>query len=33
MEEWRQQLKNIVNGFAKLHNIPVKDLETIRLED
>lgn len=33
MEEWRQQLKNIVNGFAKLHNIPVIGSETKRLED
>ena len=33
MKEWRQQLKNIVNDFARLHNIPVIGSETKRLED
>jgi hexosaminidase len=33
IEKWRQNLKRIINDFAKLYNIPVKDLETIRLED
>ncbi len=33
MEEWREQLKDIVNGFAKRHNIPVIGSETKRLED
>ena len=33
MEEWRLQLKNIVNDFARIHNIPVIGSETRRLED
>jgi hypothetical protein len=33
MKEWRQELKNIVNDFARLHNIPVIGSETERLED
>jgi len=33
MKKWRQELKNIVNDFARLHNIPVLGSETERLED
>ena len=33
IEEWRQQLKSVINDFARLHNIPVKGLEAKRLED
>jgi hypothetical protein len=33
IEEWREQLKDITNDFARLHNIPVIGSETKRLED
>jgi len=33
MEEWRLELKTIVNDFAQLHNLPVIGSETKRLED
>jgi len=33
IEEWRGQLKSVINDFARLHNIPVKGLEATRLED
>ena len=33
IEKWREQLKDITNDFARLHNIPVIGSETKRLED
>jgi hypothetical protein len=33
IKEWREQLKDITNDFARLHNIPVIGSETKRLED
>lgn len=33
IEAWRQQLYHVINDFAGLHNIPVKEPEPGRLED
>lgn len=33
IKEWRKDLGDVINSFAKLHNIPVKGLEAERLED
>ena len=33
IEEWRQQMKNIIIHFARLHNIPIEGSGATRLED
>jgi len=33
IEEWREQMKNIIIHFARLHNIPVEGSGATRLED
>jgi hypothetical protein len=33
INEWREDLGDVISSFAKLHNIPVKGLEAERLED
>ncbi len=33
IEEWRQQLEDVIIEFARLHNIPAKGMEATRLED
>jgi len=33
IEVWRQQMKNIIIHFAKLHNIPIEGSGATRLED
>ena len=33
IEEWRQQLEDVIDELARLHNIPAKGLESMRLED
>ena len=33
IEGWREQLKVVISDYAGLHNIPVKGLESERLED
>ena len=33
IEGWREQLKVVISDYAGLHNIPVKGLDAVRLED
>ena len=33
IDEWRKQLRIVINEFADLHNIPIKGLDAVRLED
>jgi hexosaminidase len=33
IQKWRQQLKSLITDFAGLHNIPLEEMETRRLED